>query len=201
MIPGMIQHSIVALNNKLVFDKRVREWCKLPYPGHAKGCPNIDKSWQCPNKIGFVYDIFDLLMPHWFVIVRFEIGSFAARMQYTHPEWSDKQCRCCLYWQNTVRKELRKVCERFVLSHEDLYYTLIPEAMGVHVFMTMNRLGYRMRRNPKDYLYKVALIGYDKKGKYRILPCRAGSREIFSSRPRIGHDLKEYFEVHEEGEV
>jgi hypothetical protein len=184
-IKGGMKKNTYNVSAILQYHERVRSWCSLPYPGHPKGCPNVDKVSQCPSLIGMVDDIFDLSKAHYFVVVEFDIGDFAAGMKEKHPEWSDKQCRCCLYWQNTVRKNLRAYCNYFVAGVDNWIYTLIPEAMGVHVFKTMRKLSIVLQRNPQELLYKVALIGTLKTDKYE-LQFRKGSMEVIGSLPYSG---------------
>jgi hypothetical protein len=184
-IKGSVKKNIYNVNGILQYHERVRDWCSWPYPGHPKGCPNVDKVSQCPSKIGMVNDIFDLSKECYFAVVEFNIEEFADSMKKKHPEWSDKQCRCCLYWQNTVRRNLRMYCNYFVAGKEGYIYTLLPEAMGVHVFKTTRKLGITLKRNPQELLYKVALIGTLKTDKYE-LQFRKGSMEIIGSLPYSG---------------
>ncbi len=153
---------IIPLEDHLCVDLKTREWCKLPYPGHPKGCPNYNKKNICPPIVGIVDDIFDLSKPHWFAIVKFDLKAHVDRMLLKHPNWSEKQCRCVLYWQQTVNKNLREYSEKFVSEMPGTIYTTCPEAMGVHVFYTFKKLGLEIKRNP-DIVNKVALIGFDAK--------------------------------------
>lgn len=142
----------------LVIQHATRDWCELPYPGHPKGCPNVDKSPECPSQVPLVEEKFDLSFPSYFAIERFDLAAHAVRMQAKHPDWSDKQCRCVLYWQNGVRSRLRIKCKNLVAMKPGYAYTLIPEAMGVNVFRTCHRIGIKMRKNPQDKVIKVGLI-------------------------------------------
>lgn len=144
----------------LFIDYRAREWCKLPYPGHPNGCPNYGKKDDCPPKCKKIEEVFNLELPHWLSIVEFNLGEWANRMKEKHPKWTDKQCRCCLYWQGSVRKELRQSCDFFTGLYWGTIYTLCPEAMGLNVIKTLKRRGFKIRAKPKDIVYKVALIGY-----------------------------------------
>jgi len=153
---------IVDVTNKLIIDPRAHSrvngepaWCELPYPGHKKGCPNYGKG--CPLPKVDVY--FDLTMPHWFAIHRFDLKAHVERMRDKHPEWSDRQCRCVLYWQNGVRKSLNIECSDFILQHRGLVYHKIPEAMGVNVILTMKIIDQQIIIKPIDEVCKVALIG------------------------------------------
>jgi len=151
---------IIKVNNKLCIDLRAREWCKLPYPNHSKGCPCYGKKDTCPPKIKIVGEIFNLNKDLWFVIEKFDLKVHAVRMKQKHPNWSDKQCKCVLYWQAGVRKKLRILTEEFV-KDKDYIWTNCPEAMGVNVFKTFHKLGLVMKRNP-DIVNKVALVGFPK---------------------------------------
>ena len=145
----------------LVIQHATRAWCHLPYPGHPKGCPNVGKSSECPPDVPLVEDKFDLSYPSYFAIERFDLAAHAARMKEAHPSWSDRQCRCVLYWQNGVRKRLRKKCAHLVAAlhfRKGYAYTLIPEAMGVNVFRTCHRIGIKMRKNPQNEVIKVGFI-------------------------------------------
>lgn len=151
---------VVEITGTLDLDARARGWCKLPYPGHPKGCPNYDKSPECPPQVNWVQYVFDLSSPHWFVVERFDLGAHAARMLEAHPKWTDRQARNCLYWQNGVRKKLRAECHRLIQQRGmGNLYTLIPEAMGVNVFTTARKHGIGLERNPQETVYKIALLG------------------------------------------
>jgi len=153
---------IVEVTNKLIINYRaatrvggLKAWCELPYPGHPKGCPNY------PNKCCFpkVGEYYDLTKPHWFAIVEFNIGEFADKMKKKHPEWSERQCRCVLYWQNGVRSQLDVKCKSFI-GNKDLIYHKIPEAMGVNVMLTMRKnLKLDIAIKPVHMVRKIALIG------------------------------------------
>lgn len=161
---------IIDITGNLVIDKKTRDWCKLPYPGHPKGCPNYNKKDTCPPIVPLVTDKFDLSQQHWIAVTKFNLKEHASALKEKHPDWSDKQCRCCLYWQNTVRKELRGFVNEFIKEMNfisnfsanigELDSTLIPEAMGVNIFRTCHRVGIKIKKNPSDIVYKVALIGY-----------------------------------------
>lgn len=149
---------VINVTGTLSIQSSVREWCKFPYPGHPSGCPNYGNSDVCPPKVCIVYNFIDLNMEHYFIVEEFDLVTFALSMKALHPQWSDKQCRCCLYWQNGVRKRLRQKCESFIATKKGYTYTLIPEAMGVNVFRTAHRHKLMIRKNP-TVVYKVALVG------------------------------------------
>jgi len=148
----------INVTGTLCIQHSVRNWCKFPYPGHPKGCPNFNKGVECPPKVCFVNEFINLEIEHYFIIETFDLVAFANSMKSLHPQWSDKQCKCCLYWQNGVRKRLRSKCDTFIQDRPRYVYTLIPEAMGVNVFRTAHRHKLMIRKNPM-VVHKVALVG------------------------------------------
>lgn len=161
---------IYDVTNKLVIDKRTRDWCKFSYPSHPHGCPNYNKRDICPPAAPLVHEVFDLSQQHWFIVIEYDLSAHVIKIKKSHPDWSDKQCRCCFYWQNTVRKQLREMILNFIkekiflsnfsdIEERSWNYTLIPEAMGINVFRTCHKIGIKIRKNPIDIVYKIALIG------------------------------------------
>ena len=149
---------VIDVTGNLCIQYQVREWCKLPYSGHPKGCPNYGISSICPPQVCLVNEFIDLTKKHYFIIEEFNLAEHIKKMSLLHPGWTDKQCRCCLYWQNGVRKRLKQKCHLFVNQHPNYIFTLIPEAMGVNVFRTAHRYKLMIRKNP-IIVYKVALTG------------------------------------------
>lgn len=157
--------KIIDVTDKLEINYASREringraaWCEMPYPGHKKGCPNYDKCLTLPR----IENYFDLDKPHWFAIVTFDLQAHINRMRYLHPTWSDRQCRCVLYWQNGVKSQLDRFCVnwiKLITPGENMIYHKIPEAMGVNVILTMKRIGQYIETKPKSIVKKVALIG------------------------------------------
>lgn len=153
---------IIDVTNTLVVDERVRQWCVFPYPDHPKGCPNYNSKACCPSIVPMIDYWYNLDKPHWFAIYKFDLDAHVQAMSKKHPKWSYRQCRCCLYWQNGVRKYLKGMCENEIMFKPELSYTLIPEALGVNVFRTVHRHGIKMRKAAFPIIYKVALIAHVK---------------------------------------
>lgn len=143
----------------VVIDYRAREWCKLPYPDHPKGCPNYGKKSGCPPQASLVENYFDMGKDHYFVAVKFDLFSHISRMKEKHPLWSERQAKCCLYWQSTVNKQLRQECQFFTEQY-GLTHNLCPEAMGVNVIKTCQTAGLPIKARPVGVVYKVAMLGY-----------------------------------------
>ncbi len=135
----------------IVYDVRARDgtWCTLPYPGHPKGCPQFPKCIANHPNFKDVKDVFGW----WAVIEEFDLQSYALERKIAHPEYSERQCRNLLYWQGGVKKRLRQrayTCEGLILA--------VPEACGVHVFETMERVGIVLERYPQ-IVRKIMLVG------------------------------------------
>ncbi|MFP4045870.1 MAG: hypothetical protein ACLFS3_02325 [Candidatus Aenigmatarchaeota archaeon] len=155
-----MKSRIIDVTSELVLTEKAEEWCSLPYPDHPGGCPNYGEKEGCPPDAPDVDKFIDLNRRHWFVVVRFDLGSFEKKMKDKHPDWTSRQARCLLYWQNSVRKRLRKEVKRFKEDHPETVSTEIPEAMGVHVLATARKFDIPIRKDPEKYVYKIALVGY-----------------------------------------
>jgi len=148
--------------DKLVVQPAVRDWCRMPYPDHPKGCPNYGRRAYCPPYAPMLGEFFDLSKSVAFVIAKFDLAEHAGEMKRRNPRFSERQARCCLYWQGKVRKALRKAtCAVMATSHHTAF-TDIPEAMGLNLFRTMHNLGLKLERNPKQFVYKIAMLGETK---------------------------------------
>lgn len=154
--------KVVEVTGKLKIDYRSREWCKLPYPGHPKGCPNYGLKSHCPPQAPKIEDWLDLTKPHWFVVVDFNLKEFARQLRHKNPDLTDRQTRCVLYWQGKVRKMLKDDIAKFQYHHPGTVFTLLPEAMGIHVITTARRVGIPIKARPEDIIIKIALVGYPK---------------------------------------
>jgi predicted metal-binding protein len=143
----------------LIIDPSVRDLCYKSYPGHPKGCPNFGKRSSCPPGCPLVTQIFDWTKPTWVIWNVFDIEKHLKRMGMMHPEWSDRQKQCCLYWQGSARKVLRREIEAFQAEHLGLFVTTCPEAMGVNVTETMWSISHELQWPPKIKAYQVAIAG------------------------------------------
>lgn len=164
MVMNTIDVNLIEVTNKLEINSKTREWCKLPYPNHPNGCPNFNKNPDCPPTCKFISDFIDLTKKVYFVIVKFDLQKHIISMMQKHPDWSCNQAKCCLYYQNTLRKALKdKILYTF--SIKEFNYTLVPEAMGVNVMLTLRNIRYDFEIKPVNFVNKVALIGHIIKNK------------------------------------
>jgi hypothetical protein len=75
------------------------------------------------------------------------------------PKWTDRQLKCCLYWQPKARKALKNEIEAFLGQHPGLRVIMTPEAAGVHITATMDYLDIKLEWPPKHWTYQVVLAG------------------------------------------
>lgn len=155
-----VKMEIEIKREQLRINMKAREWCKLPYPDHPKGCPNYGQRDTCPPQAPLVQNFVDLNRPLYLIVVEFNLMSHITKMLQIHRGWSDRQARCVLYWQNGVNKELENKCNLFRWSHPSMITTRCPEAMGVNVISTALIVGIPINVKPKNKVYKIALGGY-----------------------------------------
>ncbi|MCP8323816.1 MAG: hypothetical protein L6N96_06545 [Candidatus Methylarchaceae archaeon HK02M2] len=155
---------IIPLNFRdIVLEPKARGvWCRLPYIGHPKGCPNYGKRETCPPKAPKYRTIVN--HPYYLIAFQFDLEIHTKRMKELHPSWSNRKARCLLYWQGSVKKKLRDEALSFISSQEDDWILLeTPEANGVDVFKTCERVGLILEKNPRKIVWKILIIGKRKK--------------------------------------
>lgn len=140
-------------------DNNVRGLCVKPYTGHSKGCPNYGKKATCPHKAPLLSNVLKLNETVYVAWNRFDFGLHVGRMREKHPDWSERQLSCCLYWQGTARKALRISIEAFLKDHTGMVAVTTPEACGVDVTLLMKRIGIKLEWPPVLFAYQVALLG------------------------------------------
>jgi len=146
-----------------VLDERVRGLCLKPYPLHPRGCPNFGRVPRCPPRVPLVWVRYDLSRPCYVVWSRFDLGAHAQRMRALHPGWSDRQVRCCRYWQGTARKRLEAEVALFSREHAGYAVDTCPEAGGVDVTATMRLVGVELDWPPVSIVVHVALAAVEKR--------------------------------------
>lgn len=129
----------------------IQRWCRMPYIGHPKGCPNaegcdlfIDDLW---------HQVWEAKALH-LLWIEFDLDGWEKAMASRHPEWTSRQCRNLLYWQKTVRAELRQAAKDLFPEGQLI---IGAEGGGVDYYLTMRRLGVPLDtiRN----LHTVRVIG------------------------------------------
>lgn len=142
-----------------IIQTSVRGLCCSPYPNHPKGCPNYGKKISCPPTVPCFEDIFDLTKICFAIWTTFPFGEHVDKMRRLHPNWSERQLTCCLYWQGTARKHLKTEICMFKKLHPDYAITTCPEAMGINVTATMAAINEYLEWPPKTTTYQIALAG------------------------------------------
>ena len=146
-----------------VIDRSILKLCKTAYHGHPKGCPNLGKADRCPPKAPLFNHHYDLSFPVYAVINEFDLAAHMSRMAEKHPQWSDRQLRCVLYWQQTARKQLREKILVVMTENPALAGytdTWCPEGMGVNVTETLAAVGITLEWPPEKIVRQVAFLGY-----------------------------------------
>lgn len=140
------------------FDPAVRELCRRPYPLHPKGCPNFGKRPSCPPAAPLYGDFYDLSQPVYAVVNDFNLANHVAKMRAAHPDWSEAQLRCCLYWQPTARSQLAMKINAALASLSGYHAETCPEAMGINVTLTLRLVGIELEWPPLCIARQVALL-------------------------------------------
>lgn len=129
-------------------------WCKMPYPGHKKGCPNQDDcvffNPYLQNRLRNAFKIHIL----W---VEFDLDEQEQRMRDKHPNWTARQCRNLLYWQQSVRKELKWWAEYLWPGY---HLVMGAEGGGVDFYLTMKRQGVPLDTMRSLHIVRVIGIVY-----------------------------------------
>lgn len=154
---------------ELVISRKCRGYCKLPYPGHPKGCPNYGVKPTCPPKREHIEDLIvtSTRRTTWVIYTVFDLQAHVSHMKALHPRWSYRQAACCLYWQAGARRNLEREISRFLafrpysIMATGLKIVRIPEATGVDVTATMKSIGIILEWPPKRDVYQVAVAGFD----------------------------------------
>ncbi|HYE80855.1 MAG TPA: hypothetical protein VEG39_01675 [Clostridia bacterium] len=146
-----------------VIDYSVRSLCVKPYPGHPKGCPNYNHKDGCPPGAAPYDEVYDFSKPVYAIFNKFDFKAHTDNMRRLHPEWSERQVRCCLYWQSGSRKQLSQEIKKFMYEHRGYRVETCPEAMGVNVTATAANAGIILEWPPETVTYQVALAAIERK--------------------------------------
>ena len=144
---------------KPIINKAVRGLCQKEYPNHKKGCPNWNKKEGFPPQALMIYEILDFNEPVFAIFNKYPFGKHVKKMRDKHPDWTQRQVECCLYWQGTARKQLREKIKMFLKGHPDYIISHCPEGSGVNLTQTMKDVGIDLEWPPKKYTYQIVLAG------------------------------------------
>ena len=120
----------------------------------------------------------ELYKQYYLVYAQFDFKKYKELRKKEKPDWSEKQIESVLYWQNSVKKRLKDYARKkgFLCDNIDFFgcgsgfnNSSSMEAVGIHVFKTMELNGVQLEKNPKDTVYLVCLICFKKTGLDRWL--------------------------------
>lgn len=143
-----------------VIDLKMPGLCRHPYPNHPKGCPNWAKKEGCPPSAVPIGKLIDLNREVWAIWNKFDLGSHVSKMREKHPEWTDRQLKCCLYWQPRARIALLSEVSRFDVEHWGYRFVRCPEASGVVLTPTMRQAGIELEWPPEKWAFQIILAGF-----------------------------------------
>lgn len=141
-----------------IIDKSVRLLCMRPYHNHKKGCPNFNNRKTCPPTVPLWDEVCNIRLATFIYVTRFNLEEHVEKMRVKHPNWSEYQLACCLYWQSKARKPLQKYIKDHTLP--GMFMTICPEALGINVTETLKHVGITLEWPPKHYAYQVAMSGW-----------------------------------------
>ncbi len=144
---------------EIIIDQSMRGLCKKAYPNHKNGCPNFNKREDCPPKVPLIWQVLNLEKPVYAIWNVFDFSGHTFRMREKHPEWTERQVDCCLYWQGTARKQLKTEIETFSRLKGAHTILTTPEACGINITETMKSIGINLEWPPKTVTYQVAIAG------------------------------------------
>lgn len=145
--------------SEVVIQPVMRGMCRKPYPNHPHGCPNFNHKAGCPPNTPLFSEVIDLTKPVFAIVNEFDFGAHVAKMKAAHPQWTERQLTCCLYWQTTARKALKAGMQDFQRLHPEYTIDTCPEAKGVNITETLRKAGLELEWPPRNIARQVALAG------------------------------------------
>lgn len=148
----------------IIFNEKIREFCKRAYPKHKNGCPNYNKNPLCPPQAPYRKDILKKHSNFILVWANFDFKSYKEKMKENHQTWSEKQITCVLYWQGSLKKIIKDYIVKN-LQYNELFGcgsgfldSQSMESAGINVFSTLklNKIDYEIK--PVDKIVLVALL-------------------------------------------
>ena len=142
-----------------VIDCDVIRLCLKAYPAHKKGCPNFNKKEGCPPKTKSINKLIDLSQSVYAIYNIFDFKGHVEKMKAAHPNWSERQLKCVLYWQPKARKQLKEKIKLFFKEFPELTIVPSPEANSVNITETMKNSGILLEWPPENITYQIVFAG------------------------------------------
>ena len=149
---------------RISFGLDIQTLCRRSYPGHPHGCPNWNRKRGCPPGAPLINGVLDFNHPVFLVVTEFNLKTHALNMKTKHPNWSERQVYCCLYWQPAARKVHRQNVVTQMREHSLSKWVAAPEAHGVNVTRLLRDHGIELEWPPRDRVRIVSLLGFPVKG-------------------------------------
>lgn len=151
----------------IVFTPKTREWCRLPYPGHPRGCSdNYGKCETCPPSTPYRVDILEKHDKFVLVHATFDINAYAEEMRKVHPDWSERQLRNSRLWQSQLKSKMKAVIAG--MEYDELLgagsgFDGRPsmEAAGIFVLATLHRNKIPFDVKAREFIKMVCLLAGD----------------------------------------
>lgn len=134
----------------LSFSTKTLRWCRLPYSDHPKGCPNYNKNPLCPPNAPFLKEKINHFRYFYLILGRFNFLKYKEEMLLRHPDWSERQATCVLYWQSSVKRHLKEYIRDI--------YERNPE---VSMFLLSCGSGFQNLNIPQEKIYSMEAVGID----------------------------------------
>jgi predicted metal-binding protein len=162
--------------DSIKFTTKTRRWCRLPYLKHPNGCPNYGKNSLCPPKAPFLKTTIDKFNHFYLIIGKFNLVKYKKGMLRRHPNWSDRQAKCVLYWQGSAKKHMKEYIKTIYEKHTENNMFLLSsgsgfknvkipqkkiysmEAAGINVFETLRKNNIEFELKPENYILLVNLL-------------------------------------------
>lgn len=160
-----IPEWVIPIKKLIIFrnEETAGKLCRLKYPNHPKGCPKYGKDDKCPPKIKSIDNYIDLEKPIYIIYSEFDLESHVKNMKLKHPNWTKRQCKNVLYWQESSRKQLRKRIEWCNNVIDFNFVAYCPEGMNVNVYATCKLAGLKLQRiRNLKICHHIAIIGTKK---------------------------------------
>ncbi|MDD3102408.1 MAG: hypothetical protein PHE59_04670 [Patescibacteria group bacterium] len=142
------------------YNKRFQFMCCCSYYKHPHGCPNFGKKSDCPPNLPLITKVFDFGQKIYLIYTEFDLAAHAERMLKMHPDWSEHQIYCVLYWQSKARVFQRKEEGMAIKQHGLEYICRSPEAHGVNITELMKTQGIVLEWPPRKITRLVSLGGW-----------------------------------------
>jgi len=129
-------------------------WCKLPYPKHPNGCPNLGVKKSCPPKVEYFLDVYKSQIR--VVDMTFDFEKYLEWRRENHPDWTERALRNPRHFQGHLDASLEKYAEN--LYAPDFVVEYNPESMGINLHLTCKRVGIELEWPPTRVMHRIAVL-------------------------------------------